>query len=66
MIDMAKALTVEFSESEAIELENILSKIQSANEAMKRDQVVIDKLKMEPRAIAKQTRSVLDQLEASA
>lgn len=62
---MPKTLTVEFLESETTELENILSKIQSANEVMKRDQIVIDRLKMETRAIAEQTRSVLDQLEAS-
>ena len=62
---MAKTLSFEFPESEVAELEKILMQMQIANQQMQRDQEEINRLKMETRAIADQTRRVLQQLEAA-
>lgn len=66
---MEKLLTMDILEAEAAAnepaLAEVFAQMQRANEAIKADRVEIDRLKTETWAIASQTRSVLEQLEAA-
>jgi hypothetical protein len=64
-----KTLTLEIPDGDAAEIEatfdNVLEEMRRANEMMQQDQIEIDRLKIETRAIAEETRHVLAQLEAA-
>ena len=65
---MEKSLTFDVLETEPAGdepvLANYFAQMQRANAVMKSDQLEIDRLKSETWAIANQTRTVLQQLEA--
>lgn len=65
---MAKILTFEIPDDDAAQLETVIdeliSEMRLGREKMQQDQAEIDRLKVETRQVAVETRKILNELEA--